>query len=244
MKVLCLKMAKEEEKLAQEMYVFGIAITACYSVVSAFQSSFIYIKPPCRRHSSLIMATIDEKRHQVSKDILQGLQTSTSSGNIITNFYDDSTGLYSEGVWHNCLAGIASLQQLRKTNNEQKYLNDSMRIADSLFKYSWDGTSFRRRAWSGKWDHSRLEEAAQSNYYKESTEHRCVQHGIALMFWSKLTQYYNSSLLNETTQQQGGSDSSEEQYYRNKANIILAVSVLLSSSSVNIQRTYKTVRLF
>jgi len=102
--------------------------------------------------------SIDEKRYQVSKDILQGLQSSTSPGklDIITNFYDDSTGLYSEGIWHNCLAGIASLQ-LRKMyrHSQQKYLDDSMRCANSLFKYSWDGTSFRRRAWSGKWDHTR-----------------------------------------------------------------------------------------
>jgi len=143
---------------------FGIIVTAScsyYSAVSAFQSSFIYTKSPCRRHPSLsLLMSIDEKRYQVSKDILQGLQTSTSSSgnliNIITDFYDDSTGLYSEGIWHNCLAGIASLQ-LRKVSDNQKYLDDATRVANSLFKYSWDGTSFRRRAWSGKWDHTRVD---------------------------------------------------------------------------------------
>lgn len=183
---------------------FGIIVTAScsyYSAVSAFQSSFIYTKSPCRRHPSLsLLMSIDEKRYQVSKDILQGLQTSTSSSgnliNIITDFYDDSTGLYSEGIWHNCLAGIASLQ-LRKVSDNQKYLDDATRVANSLFKYSWDGTSFRRRAWSGKWDHTRLLEddndIEQANYYLESSEHRCIQHAIAVIFWSMLAQTESSS---------------------------------------------------
>ena len=183
---------------------FGIIIvmTASYSVASAFQSSFIYIKPPCRRYSSLLTAAIDDKRYQVSKDILQGLQTSTSSGNlnIVLDFFDDSTGLYSEGVWHNCLAGIASLQ-LRKIHrhNQQKYLDDAMRIANSIFNYSWDGTSFRRRAWSGNWDHTRLLEddndIEQANYYLESSEHRCIQHAIAVIFWSMLSTTNSSSTI-------------------------------------------------
>ena len=121
--------------------------------------------------------------------------------NLETDFYDDRTGLCSEGVWHNALVGIASLE------NKQNHASDWETIADSLFRYSWDGTSFRRRSWSGNWDHSALikkknrqqEECSeddssgvaehlphQANYYRESSEHRCVQHGIALVFWSKI----------------------------------------------------------
>lgn len=109
-----------------------------------------------------------------------------------THFYDPSTGLHSEGVWHNALVGIASLQLQNDENdeNENEYEYAS-RIADSLYKHAWDGCSFRRRSWSGNWDHSSLlvqaeNPPAQANYYRESDEHRCVQHGIALVFWSKL----------------------------------------------------------
>jgi hypothetical protein len=120
----------------------------------------------------------------LSSHILAGLQarTSSSSSNVLnleTDFYDSSTGLYSEGVWHNALLGISSLK-----NNQA-----ADQIADSLFKYSWDGCSFRRRAWSGNWDHSSIDSnnpPEQANYYRESSEHRCVQHGLALVFWSKL----------------------------------------------------------
>jgi hypothetical protein len=102
--------------------------------------------------------------------------------NLETDFYDASTGLYSEGVWHNCLAGIASLQL--------DQIEEAKSIATSVFQYSWDGTSFRRRAWSGSWNHETLDSETnaphQANYYKESGEHRCVQHGIALTFWSML----------------------------------------------------------
>ena len=123
-------------------------------------------------------------RDDLSVRLLAGLQGRTSSSrsnslNLETDFYDRSTGLYSEGVWHNALVGISSLE-----NNQA-----ADQIADSLFKYSWDGCSFRRRSWSGNWDHSTLDSnnpPEQANYYRESSEHRCVQHGIALVFWSKL----------------------------------------------------------
>mmetsp|Transcript_27875 Transcript_27875/g.32518 ORF Transcript_27875/g.32518 Transcript_27875/m.32518 type:complete len:527 (+) Transcript_27875:128-1708(+) len=130
--------------------------------------------------------------------------TSTSL-NLETDFYDPSTGLHSEGVWHNALVGIASLEELQqkksressikassesksKTEAAQKYIHQ---IANSLYEFSWDGISFRRRSWSGNWDHSSLKDNAskppeQANYYRESSEHRCVQHGMALIFWSKL----------------------------------------------------------
>ena len=149
---------------------------------------------------------ISSRSHRVSQEILQGLQTtstkittrsSTSTTNRLldleTDFYDASTGLYSEGVWHNCMAGIAALQL-----DQHQHQDDAIRIADSLFRYSWDGTSFRRRTWSGNWDHSRLQstladsdsnsDIVQANYYKESSEHRCIQHAIALVYWSMLAQ--------------------------------------------------------
>lgn len=141
---------------------------------------------------------------QVSQEIIKGLQSTTSTSrplkeeglNIVTNFYDKSTGLYSEGIWHNCMAGIASLQlsKVYDTKQNNKNYNDAMRIANSLFNNSWDDTSFRRRVWSGKWDHSQLlddtrsDKIEQANYYRESNEHRCIQHGIALVFWSLLAQ--------------------------------------------------------
>jgi hypothetical protein len=124
----------------------------------------------------------------ISKSILEGLRSSppnlTAKLDLETDFYDASTGLCSEGVWHNCLMGVASL--------ELGQHDEALQIAKSLWKYSWDGTSFRRRSWSGNWDHSNLMDNSnknppvQADYYRESAEHRCVQHGMALCFWSRL----------------------------------------------------------
>jgi hypothetical protein len=111
--------------------------------------------------------------------------------NLQTDFYDPKTGLYSEGVWHNTLMGIASIEQTNA--NGQPIDPSTLQLADSLYAHSWDGVSFRRRTWSGNWDHSSLLDHSsnppeQANYYRESSEHRCVQHGMALVFWSKLVQ--------------------------------------------------------
>ena len=142
----------------------------------------------------------------LSAHLLDGLRSSTlSTSNLLdleTDFYDQSTGLYSEGVWHNALVGIASL--------ENKHAADE--IANSLFRYSWDGCSFRRRSWSGNWDHSSIDSnnpPEQANYYRESSEHRCVQHGIALIFWSKLLLNYNP-----------GQDAFVERNYQEQQNVI------------------------
>lgn len=146
----------------------------------------------------------------VSASIIQALQSSYPQDddnkndnlklNLVTDFFDPTTGLHSEGVWHNALAGIALLQQpppcampLSPSQQKECYC---YQIAQSLYQFSWDGVSFRRRSWSGQWDHSPLEESSsnnnerieQSNYYYESSEHRCIQHGMSLIFWSQLLQ--------------------------------------------------------
>jgi hypothetical protein len=77
----------------------------------------------------------------ISKSILEGLRSSspptlTAKLDLETDFYDASTGLCSEGVWHNCLVGIASL--------ELGQHDEASQIAKSLWKYSFDGTSFQR----------------------------------------------------------------------------------------------------
>ena len=177
---------------------------------------------------------------QVSAEILSGLcteqnPTSTSSTptetkllDIETDFFDPTTGLHSEGVWHNSLLGIARLQLIDTVGRQQPEDNScggnghnnnnctstlslvgqslaksAIQISQSLYQHSWDGTSFRRRSWSGNWDHDKLFQKDskgnpllyQANYYLESTEHRCVQHGMALAFWSLL----NRKLLSMTT---------------------------------------------
>lgn len=124
---------------------------------------------------------------------------------LATDFYDPSTGLHSEGVWHNALAGIASLRVLAETEQTpglergaeyDEHEDGAKRIADSMWKSSWDGMSFRRRAHSGRWDHSALDDPErapeQANYYKKSEEHRCVQHGMATVFWSLLVRRHSS----------------------------------------------------
>ena len=130
----------------------------------------------------------------VSADIVRKLRSSSSTTSKLldleTDFYDAVTGLHSEGVWHNALVGIALLESSSSNNNREDF-DHADRIASALFRYSWDGnTSFCRRSWSGRWDHSSLDSDTnppeQANYYRESSEHRCVQHGMALAFWSKL----------------------------------------------------------
>jgi len=155
----------------------------------------------------------------------------SSSLNLETDFFDPSTGLHSEGVWHNALVGIASLEEVKKEKNQEKLSSGSEskskteaarnhihQIANSLFEFSWDGTSFRRRFWSGNWDHSSLENTnanastpppEQANYYRESPEHRCVQHGMALIFWSKLLLDGEFIMDNTTTNTSSTSNSLE-----------------------------------
>ena len=171
----------------------------------------------------------NKKNVQVSSEILTGLctkqnptsQTTESETKLLdieTDFFDPTTGLHSEVVWHNCLLGIARLQLIdaigrqqpedsssgstSNGNNTSKTLSlvgqslakSAIHISQSLFQHSWDGTSFRRRSWSGNWDHDKLFQKDsegnpvlyQANYYLESPEHRCVQHGMALAFWSLL----------------------------------------------------------
>ena len=136
------------------------------------------------QEDNVCMETERQHAATVSASLLDAMRQRTATENdrplhLATDLFDRSTGLHSEGVWHNALAGIASLHL-----NQPEY---AQRIIDSLFEYSWDGTSFRRRAYSGMWDHSRvlLESIEQPNYYRESAEHRCVQHGMALVLWSK-----------------------------------------------------------
>mmetsp|Transcript_34971 Transcript_34971/g.41754 ORF Transcript_34971/g.41754 Transcript_34971/m.41754 type:complete len:435 (+) Transcript_34971:66-1370(+) len=151
----------------------------------------------------------------LSSSILDGLRNTSARSKLLhleTDFYDQSTGLYSEGVWHNALAGIAHLR-----NNQP-----ADRIANSLFQHSWDGCSFRRRCWSGNWDHSTIESEKppeQANYYRESSEHRCVQHGMALIFWSQLLsdceadQDGNNNMLKYREQQKQVADSFFSEFY-------------------------------
>ena len=126
--------------------------------------------------------------------------------NLATDFYDPTTGLHSEGVWHNSLAGIASLSlitlaaqapKIHAIGNTSINIDASKRIADSLWGYSWDGKSFQRRSRSGLWDHTALLQnnatLEQPNYYRPSKEHRCIQHGMALLFWSSLVRLLASN---------------------------------------------------
>jgi hypothetical protein len=189
------------------------------SVSFAFQTtnSLQGIKPasfrksPCAMYHATNAQSVEQQRAaSTSADILKALRNRTSplNGlvspeplNLETCFFDPSTGLHSEGMWHNCMVGIASVHLL-----QQQYLEPSdaaKRIADSLWEHSWDGTSFQRRSHSGLWDHS-LEPEEQPHYYRESNEHRCVQHGMACVFWSTLVRY-----LNETN---GSVEPYEQQY--------------------------------
>jgi len=117
-------------------------------------------------------------------------QDDNSALNLETDFFDPSTGLHSEGVWHNALIGIACVGLTASGCAVQDLRGAPRRIAASLLKHSWDGASFRRRAHSGRWDHSTLSDSSstveQPAYYGASDEHRCVQHGMCCVFWSFL----------------------------------------------------------
>ena len=100
-----------------------------------------------------------------------------------------------------CLSDVCYQKHSRQNDPITAYvpgtaesLPNSACIAESLFKYSWDGTS---KAYSGNWEHSELSKPdkniEQANYYEESSEHRCIQHGIALVFWSLLAECSSGS---------------------------------------------------
>ena len=121
--------------------------------------------------------------------LVRGVRSRTASDgsmlNLETHFFDSSTGLHSEGVWHNSLMGIACMALTISGRAAKDVQEAPKRIASSLMQHSWDGVSFRRRAHSGNWDHD-SEPAVQPAFYQKSAENRCVQHGIALLFFSLL----------------------------------------------------------
>ena len=72
----------------------------------------------------------NKKNVQVSSEILTGLctkqnptsQTTESETKLLdieTDFFDPTTGLHSEGVWHNCLLGIARIQLIDTIGRQQ-----------------------------------------------------------------------------------------------------------------------------
>jgi len=81
-----------------------------------------------------------QQEEQKAKDTYDSLlnamwrRTNPNSLNLATDLFDDSTGLHSEGVWHNSLAGITCVRLQQYT--------EARRIADSLLNYSWEGKSF------------------------------------------------------------------------------------------------------
>ena len=166
---------------------FLIQLASLITVVDSFQG-YMKSRSPKDVTAHILTGLRDNNKPLPGTTSTVTQDHTIKSLNLETDFYDPSTGLHSEGVWHNALVGIASLQLQNDQNDEYEYAS---RIADSLYKHAWDGCSFRRRSWSGNWDHSSLLDQAenppeQANYYRESDEHRCVQHGIALVFWSKL----------------------------------------------------------
>ena len=158
-------------------------------------------------HCSSETATEDSKAISLSASILNSLRGQTPEMscsspvplNLETDFYDPTTGLHSEGIWHNALVGIASLKlaTIKNETSGESFLVAATHIADSLWGHAWDGVSFQRRSHSGLWDHSSLKnpnlpQPEQANYYRASTEHRCIQHGMALIFWGRLMRYFCS----------------------------------------------------
>jgi hypothetical protein len=91
--------------------------------------------------------------------------------NLQTDFDNPTTGLHSEG------GTMPSWEWLRSNKRVQR---NTLQLADSLYAHSWDGISFRRRTWSGNWDHSTLLDNSsnppeQANYYRERpSEYGCV----------------------------------------------------------------------
>ncbi|KAL7527291.1 hypothetical protein ACHAWF_002124 [Thalassiosira exigua] len=198
----------------KNMISFLLNVLSCIPVLRCRQASgFVFVQPlpltAIKAHNergrtilpSAAAKEEDERSIELAENLLRSLRQRTSSPaplNLETDFYDPTTGLHSEGVWHNCLAGAASvkLAELQKHDDDgrEENLSAALHIADSLWEHSWDGVSFQRRSWSGLWDHSRLEEGApdppeQPDYYRESAEHRCVQHGAAVLFFSKLVRH-------------------------------------------------------
>ena len=156
---------------------------------------------------------------QTAQEILSAILSHTKSSknrnnllDLETCFYDSTTGLVSEGVWHNAMMGIASIclnQESQKKGVNTNSNEVPLKIAESLLKFSWDGISFRRRAWSGIWDHSNLlsdntnqKPPEQAEYYQESIEHRCVSHGIATVFWNLLCEDSRGTLIESQIKQE------------------------------------------
>ena len=116
--------------------------------------------------------------------------------------YDDSTGLCSEGVWHNSWLGVSrvlSARVLRAAGDSaqaDELMTSAFTLGDSLHKMSFDGGGFKRRASSGIWQRADDElsksffDAAGEDlaFYLPSDEHRCASSAAACIFFSLLAE--------------------------------------------------------
>ena len=116
--------------------------------------------------------------------------------------YDDSTGLCSEGVWHNSWLGVSrvlSSRVLRAAGDSaqaDELMTSAFTLGDSLHKMSFDGDGFKRRASSGIWQRADDElsksffDAAGEDlaFYLPSDEHRCASSAAACIFFSLLAE--------------------------------------------------------
>ena len=152
---------------------------------------------------------------------LEGIRKSAGSGksdaplDLLTDFYDEQTGLVSEGVWHNAMVGISCVKaakRLRATatadDSDRSKLADryegwAARLGDSLWDLNWagPGLGFRRRSSSGRWQDAEKDGAARERivdegenvaFYETTSrvagERRCVSNAAACLFYSFLAE--------------------------------------------------------
>ena len=142
---------------------------------------------------------------RTSQRLMSALRARTKSSrplDLLEDFYDATSGLCSEGVWHNAWLGIGSVlsaRELRRrgaagaaeAEESEELFEAAVLLADSLYDLSFD-EGFRRRTPSGIWE--RAESATpriggageRASFYDESRERRSIQNGAAVILYSLL----------------------------------------------------------
>lgn len=132
-------------------------------------------------------------------DALERTVTGQKPLSLLDDMYDESSGLCSEGVWHNSWLGVSRVlaaRALRSSDSERAdaQLASARVLGDSLYALSFDGTGFRMRTSSNAWQSA--EEAAESlkaagesiAFYEPSDERRCISSAAAVIFYSLLAE--------------------------------------------------------
>lgn len=106
--------------------------------------------------------------------------------------YHSPSGLYNEGVWHNCIAGYALLR-LHSITKEDRFYERALVLSKSLLSTHFDAKkrAFRQRVHTPYWSHddSRISRLYKPHFWAESFDCKSASQAAAISFFSLLYEH-------------------------------------------------------